>query len=138
MSYRAPLSIFLAALVLLLISSRDTFASHRRNYPLRPPDEIEHTLGVLRLQQEQDSQRVSVTFWSADDAASRIENIKEAARARSNPRLTHIGVNVGDHPDLAAAYLRRDALDNDTLQLFAAPEVVPWLISTYGYRTVYR
>lgn len=137
MTYRAPLSIFLAALVLLLISSRDSFASHRHNYPVRPPEEIEHTIGVLRLQ-DIDSQRVSVTFWSTEDAASRLENIKEAARARADAGLTHIGVNVGDDPAIAAAYLRRDALDSDSLQLVAAPGAVPYLRSSYGYRTLYR
>lgn len=134
---RAPLSIFLAALVLLLISSRDSFASHRHSYPVRPPEEIEHTLGVLNLQ-DLDSQRVSVTFWSADNAASRLENIKEAARARSNPDLTHIGVNLGDDPELAAAYLRRDSLASDPMQLFATPDAAPGLATTYGYRTLYR
>ncbi|MCM1310790.1 MAG: hypothetical protein NC301_07190 [Bacteroides sp.] len=135
MTYRVPLSIFLAALVLLLISSRDTFAAHRHNYPLRAPEEIQHTMGVLKMQ-DLDSQRVSVTFWSADDAASRIENIKETLRAKNDPHLTHIGVNVGDDPALAAAYLKRDALDSDTLQVFALPE--SGLAEEYGHRTVYR
>lgn len=137
MTYRAPLSIFLAALVLLLISSRDSFASHRHNYPVQPPEEIRHALGVLRLQ-DLDSQRVSITFWSTEDAASRLENIKEANRARNDAGLTHIGVNVGDDRNLAAAYLRRDALDTDSFQLFADPGTVPYLRSSYGYRTLYR
>lgn len=137
MTYRLPLSIFLAALVLLLISSRDTYASHLHNYPTRPPEEIEHTLGVLKMQ-DLDSQRVSVTFWSTDNAASRLENIKEALRAKNDPNLTHIGVNIGDDPDIAAAYLRRDALDGDSLQLFALPDAAPALASTYGLRTLYR
>lgn len=129
------MSIFLAAIVLLMISSRDTFASRRRNYPLRLPEEIEHTLGVLRMK-DLDSQRVSVTFWSADDAASRIENIKESMRAKNDPNLTHIGVNVDNRPELAAAYLRRDNLDGDTLQIFALPET--GLREEYGLRTLYR
>ncbi len=137
MSYRAPLSIFLAALVLLLISSRDTFAAHRRNYPVRPPEEIQHTLGVLKLR-DIDAGHVTVTFWSADDAESRLENIKEAARARADDAITHIGVNVGDDPDIAAAYLRRDALDGDSLQLLALPDEARALTDTYGYRTFYR
>ncbi len=134
---RAPLSIFLAALVLLIISSRDTFASRRHNYPLRPPEEIEHALGVLRLH-DLDSQRVSVTFWCADDAASRLENIKEAARARLDPGLTHVGVNLGDSPELVSAYLRRDSLGADSMQLHVLPDVAQSLLSTYGLRTLYR
>lgn len=136
MKYRVPLSIFLAALALLLIASRDTFAAHRRNYPLRPPEEIQHALGVLRMQDLDPQGRVSVTFWSADDAASRVENIKEALRAKNDPKLTHVGVNVGDNPALAAAYLRRDALDGDTLQLLALPE--SGLEEQYGLGTLYR
>ncbi len=135
MTYRVPLSIFLAALALLLIASRDTFAAHRRNYPLRPPDEIQHAFGVLKMQ-DLDSVGVSVTFWRADDAASRMENIKEALRAGKDPKLTHVGVNVGDNPALAAAYLKRDALDGDSLQLLALPE--SGFAEKYGLGTLYR
>lgn len=134
MTHRVPLSIFLAALVLLMISSRDTYASHRHNYPVRPPEEIEHALGVLKMQ-DLDSQRVSVTFWNTEDAASRVENIKEALRARKDPGLTHIGVNIGDSPEIAAAYLKRDALADDTLQLLGTPGAG---LEQYGLRTLYR
>lgn len=120
---------------MLMISSRDTFASRRRNYPPRLPDEIEHTLGVLRMH-DLDSQRVSVTFWSTDDAASRVENIKEALRAKNDPNLTHIGVNVGDNPELAAAYLRRDDLAGDTLQVLALPG--SGFREAYGLKTFYK
>lgn len=135
MKYRVPLSIFLAALVLLLISSRDTFAARRHNYPVAIPEEIEHTLGVLNTR-DLNTEHVSVTFWSADDAASRVENIKETLRAKKDPKLLHIGVNVGDNPQLAAAYLKRDALDDDSLQVFAHPESD--LKEQYGLQTLYR
>lgn len=136
MKYRTPFSIFLAALVILLISSRESYASKLHNYPTRPPQSIEHALGTLNLG-ELDSRNVSVTFWNSDDAASRLENIKEAARAKADPNLTHIGVNVGDNPDLAQAYLRRDALSSDSLQLIAAPQAAPEL-RKYGLGTLYR
>lgn len=132
---RVPLSIFLAALVLLLISSRDSFAARRHDYPLMPPEEIKHSLGVLKTS-DLDAEHLSVTFWSADDAASRLENIKEALRAKNDPKLMHIGVNVGDDPRLAAAYLKRDALDGDSLQVLALPESN--LKEQYGLRTLYR
>lgn len=135
MKYRAPFSIFLAALVLLLISSRDTFAAHRHNYPLQPPSEIEHSRGILKLD-DFENQKLSVTFWSADDAASRVENIKETLRAKNDPNLTHIGVNVGDDKELAEAYLKRDELFGDSLQIFAVAE--SGLQSEYGLRTLYR
>ena len=136
MKYRTPFSIFLAALVILLISSRDSYASKLHNYPARPPQSIEHALGTLNLD-EFGSRNVSVTFWNSDDAASRLENIKETARAKADPNLTHIGVNVGDRPDLAMAYLRRDALASDSLQLIAAPEAAQGL-RKYGLGTLYR
>lgn len=137
MNYRAPLSIFLAALVLLLISSRDSAASQLRNYPTRPPENIEHRLGTLNLG-DLGAQNVSVTFWNVDNAAARMENIKEAARAKADPNLTHIGINVGDSPELAEAYLRRDALAGDSLQLLANPDDADRLAETYGFRTLYR
>lgn len=136
-NYRAPLSIFLAALVLLLISSRNSAASQLHNYPTRPPENIEHRLGTLNLA-DLGTQNVSVTIWNADNAASRMENIKETARAKADPNLTHIGINVGDNPDLAEAYLRRDALAGDSLQLFATPDQAEHLAKTYGFRTLYR
>lgn len=136
MKYRTPFSIFLAALVILLISSRDSYASKLHNYPTRPPQSIEHALGTLNLD-ELSSRNVSVTFWNSNDAASRLENIKETARAKADPNLTHIGVNVGDNPDLAQAYLRRDALAFDSLQLIAVPEATPGL-RKYGLGTLYR
>lgn len=136
MKYRTPFSIFLAALVILLISSRDSYASKIHNYPVRPPQSIEHALGTLNLD-SLNSRNISVTFWSAEDAASRLENIKETARARTDPSLTHIGVNIGDNPELAQAYLRRDALDSDTLQLIASPEATTAL-QKYGLGTLYR
>lgn len=134
---RAVLSIFLAALVMLMISSHDSFASHRRNYPPRPPEHIEHALGMLDLD-SLPTRNVSVTFWSSDDAASRMENIREAARARADTSLTHIGVNLSDSPELFSAYLRRDRLEGDSLQLLATGESARRLSDAYGYRTLYR
>ncbi len=134
---RATISIFLAALVLLMISSHDTFASRFRHYPERPPEEIRHALGTLRLD-DLGNGHVSVTFWSSDDAASRMENIREAARARSDSTLTHIGVNVADSRDLFEAFLKRDRLAGDSLQLLAAGEDADRLLDAYGYRTVYK
>lgn len=134
---RATISIFLAALVLLMISSHDSFANRRRNYPERPPEEIRHALGTLRLN-DFGTGHVSVTFWSSDDAASRIENIREAARARSDSTLTHIGVNLTDNRELFEAFLKRDRLAGDSLQLLAAGEDAERLREAYGYRTVYK
>ncbi len=136
MKYRTPFSIFLAALVILLISSRDSYASRLHDYPTRPPQSIEHALGTLNINQPE-SRNLSVTFWNSNDAASRLENIKETARAKTDPNLTHIGVNVGDQQELAMAYLRRDALASDSLQIIATPEAATSL-QKYGLGTFYR
>lgn len=123
---------------MLLISSHDTAASQRHDYPRRPPAEIQHALGVLKMH-ELGPQNVSVTFWSSDDAASRMENIREAERARHDPTLTHVGVNLSeDSPEIFNAYLLRDKLADDSLQLLAAPDVARELRDTYGLRTVYK
>lgn len=133
---RAIISIFLGALVLLLISSHDTFASRRHNVPAVPPREIEHTTGVFRADSVA-SGRVSLTLWSSDDAASRLENMKQASLARHDPDLTHIGVNLDDTPELFKDFLRRDNLDDDPNQYLATDEVAHALASTYGYGTWY-
>ncbi len=137
MTYRTPLTLFLAALVLLLISSHDTAASQFHDYPQRPPQEIAHELGVLNMA-DFGSQRLSVTFWSSDDAASRLENIREAHRAKYDPTLTHIGVNLSDPHDLFNAYLQRDRLTGDPLQLRVSGDNARTLLDTYGYRTLYQ
>lgn len=133
---RAIISIFLAALVILLISSHDTFASRRHNVPMVPPREIEHTTGVFRPDSVP-TKRISLTLWSSNDAASRIENMKQAALARKDPDLTHIGVNLDDTPDIFKEFLHRDNLADDTNQYLVDDEVAHALASTYGYGTWY-
>lgn len=137
MIYRTPITLFLAALALLIISSHDTAASQLHDYPKRPPREIAHELGVLKMA-DFGSQRLSVTFWSGDDAVSRMENIREAHRAKHDPTLTHIGVNLSDSRDIFNAYLRRDRLTDDPLQLRVSGDNARTLLDTYGYRTLYQ
>lgn len=133
---RAIFSIFLGALVILLISSHDTFASRQHNVPMKPPREIEHISGVFRADSIT-SPRVSLTFWSSDDAASRLENMQQASLARQDPDWTHIGVNLDETPDLFKDFLRRDNLSDDPNQYLAVDEVAHSLAETYGYGTLY-
>lgn len=124
-------------MVLMVLSAHDTAAARRHDYPHKPPAEIEHALGILKLH-ELHPQKLSVTFWSSDDAESRMQNIYEANRARFDPTLTHIGVNLSDSDDVFHAYLKRDNIANEKYQLRATPEMGRQLLDTYGYSTLYQ
>lgn len=137
MDYRALFTIFLSVAVVVLLFSHRSSASQVKGCSNQAPAEIQHSEGVLRLH-ELTPQRVSVTFWSGDDAASRIENITEANRARLSPTHTHIGVNLTDSPELFKAYLERDDLAGEPYQLRATDASARFLRSTYGYRTLYK
>lgn len=80
---------------------------------------------------------MSVTFWSSDNAASRLENMQQAALARADSSMVHIGVNLDDTPDLFADFLMRDNLRDDPNQLLATDEAARALSDTYGYGTMY-
>lgn len=136
MNTRVILSIFLSALMLLIISSNDSSAVKPRRLPSRAPAKIEHDLGKLNLGDFK-AKDISVTFWSSHDAASRLENIKLAAQAKDDPEKQHIGVNIDDEPDLYRAYLLRDKLHNDTLQLRVDSNIAKDLAAAYGYGTFY-
>ena len=130
-------SIFLAAVVVVLLSG------HSEAYPARPeshpvvPAVIEHDGGVLRLSDiGGDDQRVSVTLWSSDNAASRAANALRAAEARRDSTLTHIGVNVDPSEEIYREILRRDRLDGDSLQLHIRGREAARLLATMGYTTL--
>lgn len=133
---RAIISVFLAAVVILLISSHETFASRQRNVPGTPPREIEHTGGTFRPT-DVGSRRVSLTLWSSNDAASRIENMQQAAIAAKDPEHTHVGINLEDSPEMFRDFLRRDNLSESPTQYLVTDEVAHSLASTYGYGTWY-
>ena len=133
---RAIFSIFLAAVVILLISSHDTYASRQHNVRAVAPREIVHNSGTFNVASIP-SKRVSLTLWSSDDAASRLENIQKAESAAKDPDWTHIGVNIDDSPELFREFLKRDKLDASPTQFLATDEVAHSLESTYGYGTWY-
>ena len=134
---RAIITVFLAALVIILISSHDTFASRQHHVPMTPPREIEHTAGTFHADSIPTGQRLTLTFWSSDDAASRIENIRRSLQAESDSNLTHIGVNIDDSPEIFKNYLKRDNLSDDPNQYLVTDEVADALSATYGYGTLY-
>lgn len=135
--YKVIFSIFLAAVVLVLLSS------HSDAYPARPqvrpvvPLTIEHDGGVLRLADVGAGQRVAVTLWSSDDAASRAANAFMAMKARSDAGLTHVGVNVDESPEMFREILRRDRLTDDSLQLHLSGAEASRLRASMGYTTVF-
>lgn len=133
---KAIISIFLSALVLLMISSHDTYASHRHSVVVEPPREIAHTDGIINVSDTK-GKRVNVTFWSSEDAASRLENIQKTIEARLDTTQVHIGVNLDDEPEVYREYLKRDNLHTDSNQYLADDAVAHSLTETYGYGTLY-
>ncbi len=136
MNTRTLFSTFLAVLMLLLITSNDSAAVKPKRIRSRVPSQIEHDMGVIDLDSLR-GQNVSVTFWSSDDAASRLENVKLAMEARANPGRKHIGINIDDAPAIYRAYLLRDRLHQDSLQFRAKGEEIRDMVDTFGYHTVY-
>lgn len=134
---RAIITVFLAALVIILISSHDTFASRQHHVTMTPPREIEHTTGTFRADSIRPGQRLSLTFWSSDDAASRIENIQQSMLAQNDSNLTHIGVNLDDSPEIFKHYMIRDNLSDTPNQYLVTDEVADALSAAYGYGTLY-
>ena len=133
---RAIISLFLSAVVILLISSHESLASRQHNVPGTPPREIEHTSGTFRPS-DVGTKRVSLTLWSSNDAASRIANMQNAAIAARDSDITHIGINLEDSPELFRDFLRRDNLTENPTQYLVTDEVAHSLASTYGYGTWY-
>lgn len=133
---RAIISVFLAAVVILLISSHETFASRQRYVPGTPPREIQHASGTFRPS-DLGTKNISLTLWSSNDAASRIQNMQQATKAAKDPNLTHVGINLEDSPEMFRDFLHRDNLSNNPTQFLVTDEVAHSLASTYGYGTWY-
>lgn len=135
MKKRALISIILAAAVIVLVVSHTSSATQSQQHFTQMPPEIAHTLGVFKLHELQ-HQRVTMTLWSSDDAASRMENIELAREAEADPNYTHIGVNISDPEMIYDAYLLRDGLSDDPHQFLATKEQASELFNTYGYTTL--
>ncbi|MDE6118593.1 MAG: hypothetical protein K2F82_01875 [Muribaculaceae bacterium] len=142
--YKVIFSLFLALTALLLMSGHSgAYTGGNGSVPLRRvslPEVINHDAGTLVVDRIAPGQNLALTLWSSDDAASRVANAMMAAKARRDPGLTHIGVNVDESPAMFHEILRRDRLDSDSLQLHVSPDEAARLISGMGggYRTVFR
>ena len=119
--YKVIFSIFLAATALLLISSHQTYASHRSCRATAPlPESIVHDGGVL-VPSRLGAEKLTWTVWSSDDAVSRLRNAMLAAEARKDPAVMHIRINVDPSAALHHAVLVRDGLEDDSLQIHVTP-----------------
>lgn len=132
---RVFISLTLAAAVLLLAFGHSSSATPLPYAVTQMPPEIVHTLGAIKTH-ELEGQRITMTLWSSQDAASRLENIQMAQAADADPGHTHIGVNVADPAPLFDAYLLRDGLAGNPYQVLATPESASQLLSAYGYTTI--
>lgn len=140
--YKVIFSIFVSAIVLVLVSSHSgAFNADNLSVPRRVtvPEIIRHDTGTLHTASfmRPDGQ-LSLTLWSSDDAASRAANAELAAKARRDPSLTHIGVNVDESPAMFHEILRRDKLDGDSLQLHVSGDEASRLLSSVGYTTAFQ
>lgn len=133
---RVILSIFLAAVLLAILGSHRTLANRSEQLRLVPPSEIHTTDGTI-IPSTLGGKKVSITFWSSNDAGSRLENIQKSIEARADSGMVHIGMNIDDAPALFREYLRHDNLHADTNQYLADEAAARTLQDTYGYGTMY-
>lgn len=140
---RTIISIFVAAVTFLLISSLSSHAiqAERVTPTSHLPDEIAHDDGVINLHMlatQGDSSKLAVTLWSYDNAESRLNNARNAARARTDKNFTHVGINVDDDKELYLEFLKRDQLADDSLQFHASGSDAEKLMAQLGLSTVYK
>lgn len=119
--YKAIFSIFLAALVVLLISTHLTYAAMPAPRPHKAaqgplPAQIVHDGGTLLTSSLADK-TVTWTVWNSNDAEARVRNATLAAAARRDPNVVHIGINTDPSARLHHALLQRDGLAGDPYQL---------------------
>ncbi|MDE7407504.1 MAG: hypothetical protein K2M76_03700 [Muribaculaceae bacterium] len=103
-----------------------------RGFVIEQPDSGDFNLEAMA------GRHVMVTFWSSSDAASRLRNVYYSAMARHNPDLWHVGINMGDKPEMYREFLRLDRLDGDSLQFHVGKDVASRLTGRYGLTTCYN
>lgn len=134
---RIVFTIFLAVTVLLLISAHE-------NPRLRNPAAyIMPTLiygdgdSIVSLA-DMRGKYVLLTFWSSDDAASRLSNITYSSLASKYPELEHIGVNFDSSPSMYREILKRDNLSGTSRQVRVEGASADKLINRYGLRNRFQ
>ncbi len=138
--YKVILSIFLAATALVLISSHSGAYPAGRNASRKRvgvPEAIVHDQGVIHPAELSGDAQLAITLWSSENAASRAANAAMAAKARMDPGLVHVGVNVDESPAMFREILRRDNIENDSLQLHVSGDEAARLLSKMGYTTIF-
>lgn len=127
---RCILTIFLSVAVLLLISAYE-----------RKPTETLFTVDNMAISQgdscllemsEMKGKNVLLTFWSSDDATSRLSNMYYSSLARKHEDMVHVGVNFDSSPQLFREILRRDNLAGDSLQFHVSGDDAAKMINRYG------
>jgi len=134
---RAIFTIFLMVAVLLLISSHETSLLKNADTYTAP----KFTIGAGDSAVSLDDMRgkyVLLTFWSSDDARSRLANIEYSAIAGRHASLEHVGVNFDSSQSMFKEILKRDNLTGAQLQLHVDKESAARLINSYGLKNGYQ
>ncbi|MGN0214593.1 MAG: TlpA family protein disulfide reductase [Muribaculaceae bacterium] len=89
---KALLAIVTFAILLISTSANSTKTTDSRIGYLAPVFSVSNSDTTLSLQQMQ-GKYVLLTFWSSDDAESRISNIRYNRMAGKNSKVQHLAVN---------------------------------------------
>lgn len=136
-------TIFIIALMALMFMATSGFGNDNPAMDkgaFAPELTVSNSSSELTLSQLR-GKNVLVNFWSASDAASRIDNNSYAAwaSANSSDNLQYIAVNIDDDPELFEAIAKADGLDKEA-QYAATGEDVKRIISDFrlaeGYGAV--
>ena len=133
---RCILTIFLSAAVLILISAYDRKPTETLFVPQHVA--IERGDSCLFDVSSMNGRNVLITFWSSDDAKSRLSNMYYAALANKHDNMVHVGVNFDSSPELFREILRRDKLSGDSLQFHLSGDDAAKMINRYGLRNGYQ
>ena len=134
---RAIFSIFLVVAVLLLISAHETPLLKNTDTYTAPKFTIGEGDSAVSLD-DMRGKYVLLTFWSSDDARSRLANIENSAIADQHASLEHVGVNFDNSRSMFKEILKRDHLTESPLQLHVDGESASRLISSYGLKNGYQ
>lgn len=129
---RCIFTIFLSIAVLILLSAYE----RKPTDTLFVPNDVVIGRGdscVFDIS-EVSGRNVLLTFWSSDNASSRLSNMYYAALARKYDDMVHVGVNFDSSRQMFEEILRRDNLDGDSLQFHVSGNDAARLINSYGLK----
>lgn len=134
---RAIFSIFLVIAVLLLISAHETPILRSTATYTAPGFTIGDGDSAISLS-DMRGKYVLLTFWSSDDAKSRLANIEHSSIAGRYPSVEHIGINFDSSGSMFKEILKRDNLSESPLQLHVDGMAASKLINSYGLKNGYQ